>query len=240
MKIAICEDIKPEAEWLCSVIQKWTSKKEIIAEISLFEDAAGFSFALEDTVFDVLFLDIKMPGEDGVALAKRLRKNSYDMAIVFVTGEKEYILEGYEVDAVNYLIKPVDENKVYQCLSKIYDNLRKTDPYIILETENGIVKILQKDIYSVEVYGHKLVYTTKSGQYETTSSLKESKKALVEKWFVNSHRSILVNLLYIEIIEKNKVFLLDEKNNFKMEYPVSRRCHAEMNQAFISYHKNNF
>lgn len=236
MKIAVCEDIKEEADWLCETIRRWSLENGIPTEITSYADAASFSFALEDTLFDALFLDIKMPGEDGVALAKRLRNQDIGLPIVFVTGEKEYIMEGYEVEAVNYLLKPVEEEKVFQCLNRIYDKNYQQEPFIILKTEETTVKLLQREIYMVEVFAHKLVYTTKRGTFGVLSSLKEARQELLEHWFVTCHRGVLINMLYVDYIGKNSLILRDDKNNFQREVPVSRRLYAGVNEAFINFY----
>lgn len=238
MKIAVCEDISEEAEWLCEVIRRWSVENEIVAEITSYADAASFSFALEDALFDVLFLDIRMPGEDGVTLAKRLREQAYDMSIVFVTGEREYIMEGYEVEAVNYLLKPVEEKKVFQCLNRICEKSHKQEPFIILKTEDTVVKLLQREIYLVEVFGHKLVYTTEKGSFEVISSMKNARQELREEWFIICHRGVLVNLLYVDFVGKNSLCLSDDRRDFRREVPVSRRMYGEVNQAFIQFYLN--
>jgi Response regulator of the LytR/AlgR family len=237
MKIAVCEDISEEAEWLCEVIYRWSVENEKAVEITSYADAASFSFALEDILFDVLFLDIRMPGEDGVTLAKRLRKQAYDLSIVFVTGEREYIMEGYEVEAVNYLLKPLEEEKVFQCLNRICEKSRKQEPFIILKTEDITVKLLQREIYLVEVFGHRLVYVTEKGSFEVVSTMKQARQELREEWFVTCHRGVLVNLLYVDFVGKNSLLLSDDRRDFRREVPVSRRMYGEVNQAFIRFYR---
>lgn len=238
MNIAVCEDRKEEADWLCDIIRRWSVQNKIDIEITSYENAASFSFALEDHSFDALFLDIKMPGEDGVTLAKRLRQQSYDMSIVFVTGEKEYIMEGYEVDAINYLLKPIDRQKIYQCLDRIYEKNQQQEPFLLLQTEdNTTIKLLQREIYMIEVFSHKLEYTTQRGVFQTLSSMKEIRKKLISDLFITCHRGILINLLHVNTIEKNHLILNDEKNNFYRKVPVSRRLYTAVNEAFIQFYK---
>lgn len=237
MKIAVCEDQKEEAEWLCEVIRQWCTHQELPFDVVSFADAASFSFRLEDTVYDALFLDIKMPGEDGVALAKRLRERAEDIPIVFVTGEREYIMEGYEVEAVHYLLKPVQKEKIWECLDRIYLKMKTPEPYIILQTEGATVKLLQKDIYKIEVYAHKLVYTTEKGEYVVASSLKEAQKELQEGWFISCHRGVLVNLWHVVSIGKSSLILENDGMDFSVEVPVSRRLYQQVNEAFVAFYK---
>ena len=142
MRAAVCEDVLEEAQWLSDMIYKWYADKGIEGEVSIFEDAARFLFAREDYSFDVLFLDIRMPGENGVSLAKHLRRIGDDMPIIFVTGEREYILEGYEVEALHYLIKPVQEKKIFECLERVYRNAAQQEAHVILTGDMCVVKVL--------------------------------------------------------------------------------------------------
>ena len=142
MRAAVCEDVLEEAQWLSDMIYKWYADKGIEGEVSIFEDAARFLFARADYSFDVLFLDIRMPGENGVSLAKHLRRLGDDMPIIFVTGEREYILEGYEVEALHYLIKPVQEKKIFECLERVYRNAAQQEAHVILTGDMGVVKVL--------------------------------------------------------------------------------------------------
>ncbi|MCI8751837.1 MAG: LytTR family DNA-binding domain-containing protein [Lachnospiraceae bacterium] len=238
MKIAVCEDQKEEADWLCTAIRSWAADKKLPVDVVSFGDAASFLFSLDDNVYDVLFLDIKMPGEDGVTLAKRLRNMNNNVFIVFVTGEKEYVMEGYEVDAVNYLLKPVDTGQVGKCLDRIYGKTDIQQPYIILDTGEKMLKLLQKEIYKIEVFSHKLVYTTERGEFEVYSSLKEAEKELQEGYFIICHRGVLVNLMHVVTIGKNSLMLADGNTGFHMEVPVSRRLYNRVNEAFIKFYRN--
>lgn len=241
MNIAVCEDRKEEADWLCDMIRRWSIQNKIDAEITSYGDAASFSFALEDHSFDALFLDIKMPGEDGVTLAKRLRQQAYDMSIVFVTGEKEYIMEGYEVEAIHYLLKPIDRQKIYHCLDRIYEKCQQQEPFLLLQTEdNTTTKLLQREIYMIEVFSHKLEYTTTRGNFQTLSSMKKIQSKLIPDWFVTCHRGILINLLHVDTIEKNHLILADKKNNFYQKVPVSRRLYTPVNEAFINFYRQEY
>lgn len=237
MRAAVCEDALEEAQWLSDMIYKWYADKGIEGEVSIFEDAARFLFAREDYSFDVLFLDIRMPGENGVSLAKHLRRLGDDMPIIFVTGEREYILEGYEVEALHYLIKPVQEKKIFECLERVYRNAAQQEAYVILTGDMGVVKVLQKDIYYIEVFGHDMKYVTRQGEFFKTGSLKEALSELSDQDFVSCYRGIAINLRYIWRIEKDKLYMAEECRSFEKTVPVSRRMYKQVNQKFIDYNR---
>ena len=98
------------------------------------------------------------------------------MPIIFVTGEREYILEGYEVEALHYLIKPVQEKKIFECLERVYRNAAQQEAYVILTGDMGVVKVLQKDIYYIEVFGHDMKYVTRQGEFFKNRFIKGSLK----------------------------------------------------------------
>lgn len=230
MKIAICEDNQAEADWLKKVIADWAAKNRDMVQISWYSDTKQFLFAYEETCFDVLFLDIQMPGENGISLARRLRAVNDAVPIVFVTGLDEYILEGYEVEAVHYLMKPVKEGKVRECLERIAKRVKEQEPYVVLDTSDGVFKVLQKDIIKIEIFGRECTYTTVDKEYTVVQSLKEAKEMLASKYFVPCYRGILVNVQHIQAIEHSRVLLTDGR-----EAPVSRRMYASLNQAFIDF-----
>lgn len=229
MKVAICEDNQTEAEGVKRIIKNWALKDNRAVDIMVYESAESFLFDYEEKVFDALFLDIQMPGLDGISLAKRLRSQNDNVPIVFVTGIDDFISEGYDVEAVHYLLKPVREDKVFGCLERICEKLRQEEPFVLLSSDSGVAKILQKEILKVEIFSHQCVYTTVKTEYSVSQSLKEAKEKLSDD-FVLCHRGILVNLQHIEAIQNNKVFLSNGS-----EVPVSRRMYGELNQAFICF-----
>lgn len=234
VSIGICEDVQSEAEWLAERTQEWGAEQNFGIEIHFFENAEQFWFHYKAGELDALFLDIRMPGESGMMLAKKLRDKGDMLPIVFVTGEQEYIAEGYEVEAIHYLLKPVQAEKLYSCMDRICKRIDTEEPYLLLKTADTVTKVLQKDIYKIEVFAHTLVYTTKQGNYEVISSLKEAIQDLQEGWFVKCYRGILVGICHIETIGKSSLRLKIEGKE-SMEVPVSRRLYGEVNQAFIEF-----
>lgn len=146
-------------------------------------------------------------------------------------------MEGYEVGAVNYLVKPVDKKRIYLCLDRIYEKADLQEPFIIIDTGEKTVKLLQKEIYKIEVFAHKLSYTTAKGEFEVYSSLKEAQKELQDNYFTTCHRGVLVNIMHIISIGRNSLLIADDKTGFQMEVPVSRRLYNNVNEEFIRFYK---
>ena len=180
MKAAIIEDEKTHRDLLSSYIEAWGKKTKDPVFIKEYENAASFLFDWEDLEFDILFLDIQMPGMDGMELARKIRQKDEQIAIVFTTGIDDYIGEGYEVEALHYLLKPIRQAKVEECLN--YVEAQKHSSRIFI---NGQKKIMVKE------------------------SLSQMEELLKDQDFVKSHRSYLCQLSKIHQIDKDTIIFDD-------------------------------
>lgn len=232
MNIAICEDRREEAAWLKKQIEYWSLRENIKPCITLYENAQQFWFHYgSETPFDVLILDIEMPGESGISLAKKLREKGDHIPVIFVTGMDEYMAEGYDVQAVHYLLKPVNRDKLGECLHRVYENLKEQEPFLLLNTNQGTVKLLEKDILKIESFSKSCIYTTLKGEYQAAVSLKDALNSLQKETFACSHRGVLVNLRHVETITHEQVILTGGHTAL-----ISRRQYSDFNKAFIDYY----
>lgn len=234
MKIAIVEDEKEHRQLIRKYIEDVCENKNIKYQIFEFESGEQFLFENEDMNADVVFLDIQMPGISGVELARKLRENDNNIFIVFATGIDDYIEEGYDLDAIHYLKKPINKDKLSLCMDKINkknDNSR----YILFDTDNGKYKVNIKDIVSIEAAAHntRIVMRKKEDFFEikSTVSLGDMEQRLSGfAEFQKTHRSYLVNLSYVKNITKTDVVMDNES-----VIPLSRRMYKEVNENFIRY-----
>lgn len=233
MKIAIIEDEKVHSDLLKLYLERWSgeSGKNII--ISAFETAESFWFVYEENPdFDLLFVDIQMPGMNGMVLAKQVRQMDSDVVIVFTTGITDYLEEGYEVDAMHYLIKPLKEEKVRACLEKALGR-RKQEYFVMLHTDEETLKVNQRDINYVEARGHGCVIGLRQKESEeivVRESISELEDMLEAGEFVKCHRSYLCRISNIHHIGKEDIFFDDGSS-----VPVSRRMYQQVNKRFIAY-----
>ena len=233
MKIAICDDEAIQVKFLSMLIQKWADKNKKSVLIKAFDNADAFQFSwVEDKSFDVLLLDIQMPGQNGMELAKAIRKNDDNLIIIFITGFSDYIDEGYDVSALHYLIKPVKEEKLFLCLDKANDMIKKDIKTILVECGGENFRILQDDIIYIEAFAHSVVISTSIKRYEINESIGELESKLDPVMFFRPHRSFIVGLKYIRKISKNEMTLDSGE-----KIPVSRRRYQDANRAFINYYR---
>lgn len=228
-KIAICDDEQDQIEYISSLVSAWGRQNSCACDINIFNSAEAFLFEYEDNkAYDILLLDVEMKSVTGIELAKRIRKDNNRSEIIFITSHFEFVGEGYEVDALHYLIKPIDENKLMQVLNKAADKLSVEPPFVVISCEGGTIKLYESNILYVESFLHYIVIHTKDKEYR----IKESISAFEEKLsddFYRIHRSYVVSLKHITRISRTSV------NIGNLELPLSRGKYDDVNRAFIEH-----
>ena len=151
-KIAICDDMEQDTQYIASTVHKWAKKEDVTVDVYIFSSAESFLFHYADNKdFDILLLDIEMQTMNGVELAKRIRQENDAVQIIFITGYTDYIAEGYEVSALNYLMKPLSENKLFEVLNRAVLKIRKNEKSLFLSLSGETVRIPIYEIKYLEV-----------------------------------------------------------------------------------------
>ena len=232
LKIAICDDEQNQIEYLTSIVASWSVHEGHNCEICTFPSAEAFLFEYEENkVYDILLLDIEMAKMNGIDLAKKVREENSRVQIVFITGYPDFMSEGFEVVALHYLMKPVKREKLFSVLDRAVENLGHKEESLVLETENGILRVNFSKIMLAEAKGHDTILTLTSGNETAKIGINDLEKKL-DTSFVRSHRSYLVGLRHISRITKTDVIM----DNGEM-IPLSRRMYAQVNQKFIDFYK---
>ncbi len=235
MIAAIIEDEEIHKDLLTNYLEKWSEENNVKLMIKSFSSAEGFLFEwAENKEFDVLFVDIQMKKINGMEMAKKVRENDKDINIIFTTGITDYLEEGYEVEALYYLIKPINEEKVKKCMDKVFIR-KKPEQYLILHSKEENYKINLENVNYIEARGHSSVIDLvqengKSEVIEILESLAELEKILDKNKFIKCHRSYICNITNIHHIDKVNVYF-----DSGSIIPISRRLYINVNQAFIAY-----
>jgi len=231
IKIAICDDEHQQAEYIKMLVNKWANANNIKINIAMFGSAENFKAAWnENKAFDILLLDIEMGGQNGIELAKEIRKSNIKIAIIFITGFADYMSEGYDVSALHYLMKPVNENKFFEVLDKAVKNLENESKQILTVTINREdIIILPRDIIFIESSLQYIIINTKYEQYKVKMSLTEIEEKLGSGFF-KCTRSFIVGLRYVRKISKTEVILTNGA-----VIPLGRGLYKNINKAFIKY-----
>lgn len=232
MKIAVCDDDKTQTEYIAGLVAAWADRNRHLVVINTFDNAQAFQFAWSGTgSYDAVLLDIQMPGQNGMELAREIRKVDETIAIIFITGFTDYIGEGYDVAALHYLLKPVGADKLCECLDKVWGRLKNEVKTFLAECGGEKIRIRQDEILMLEAFAHSVAVTAVSQCYEVKESLGEIRRRLDEVLFVQPHRSYVVGLKYIRKIGKTDLTL---DNGTRV--PLSRRMAREVNRSFIRFY----
>lgn len=230
LKIAVCDDDALQRGYLSEVAAAWAKRNRHMAEIRQYAEPKAFLFDYsEEKDFDILLLDIEMPEMNGIELAKRIRGESTAAQIIFITGYYEYFGEGFDVSALHYLLKPVDEGKLCPVLDRAAGNLASRQRCILIAGPEFSVKVALADILYAESENVYIVVHAVGGNYRTRMALNSFSKELDETFF-KVHRSYVVNLKYIKKITRTDIVMANGDI-----VPVSRGLYGEVHAALIKY-----
>lgn len=207
-KIAICDDLESDRDYLKDLLNKWANDYSHLLSIDAFSSAESFLFHYEEAKdYDILLLDIEMGLMDGVSMAKKIRQDNDTVQIIFITGYSDYIAEGYEVNALHYLMKPVKEEKLFSVLERAIEKISKNDVVLNMDSANGMVRVPIYQIRFAEVFGN---YVTIHADDDVVvkMTLNEIEKLLDER-FYRVGRSVIVNLNEVSRVTKTEIKLLD-------------------------------
>ena len=227
MRIAICDD-----EELFRIEFKAILDKLLInidSDIDSFADSQSLYSAFCNSPYDLVFLDIEMPGIDGITLAKRLRAISENVHIVFLTSHIEYALEGYEVNALRYLVKPVDMNKLGEVLKYVQDKKNNSRQIMIREDGEDIVIDISDIIYMESMDKNVRIVTSKR-EYVTRYNISDYEEELKNSGFLRIHRGYLISLSKVKKIVKNDVVMDGD-----ISLPVSRSNLKALKDSLYTY-----
>ncbi len=227
-KVAICDDSDADRRYIMDMVRSWASAAGHEVQIDGFPSAESFLFRYAgESDYDILLLDIEMGAMDGVTMAKELRKSNDTVQIIFITGYSDYISEGYEVAALHYLMKPVNEEKLCLVLDRAAEKLAKNERVLNFEVSGEMVRVPIYQIRYADVLGN---YVTVHALTDVTvkMTLGELEKQLDER-FYRVGRSALVNLTQISRVTRTEIQLNDGT-----AIPLPRGAYEGVNRAIIN------
>ncbi|MBR5743580.1 MAG: response regulator transcription factor [Clostridia bacterium] len=228
LKIAAVDDEKEAREALARMTEAWGTERGHACETASFPTAEAFLFAYDgDESFDLLFLDVEMPGMDGLGLAKALRERKCRAEMVFVTSHAEFASEGYEVDALHYLVKPVKREKLFAVLDKAAERLAAPKRSILVSLDGETRRIPEEEILYAEARLHTVELVTEKGRFELREPFQSFAARLSDDFF-QTHRSYIVSLRHVETIAKSGATLSDGAS-----VPVAKSRYEDFLRAFI-------
>lgn len=229
MRVAIVDDEQEVRNTLAEYIKRFSEEAGI--EIETVSFVSGDSF-LEGymKIYDIVIFDVDMPGTNGINTARKLRETDQNVTIIFVTNIAQYAINGYEVDAVDYIIKPIGyydfSMKFHRTVAKA---AQKKEHILKIETTEGVRRIRMAAIVYVEVQAHYLFYHTMKNIYKVRGNMQDAERELSKNSFVRTHRSFVVNLSYVEKIKSNEIVAAGST------LPVGRAYKEQVKQKYMMY-----
>lgn len=207
MKLAIVEDDRSYRERLHSYVARFEQETKTHIEIAIFTDGTEIvEWYEKGHTLEVILLDIEMRRMDGMKAAERIREMDADVIIIYITNMAQFGIRGYEVGALDFIVKPVDYEIFAAKLKKAQRRLSSREKkYITIRNKDEILRLCTDDIIYVEVRNHSLLYHTMKRDLVCTGSLKEAEQTLGQYGFSRCKSCYLVHLSHVMKVSNDYV-----------------------------------
>lgn len=233
MRVAIVDDEVQERETMRSYLERFATETGNAIEADLYPSGDAL-LAEYKLVYDIILFDIDMPGTNGIETARKVREQDEGVTILFVTNIAQYAINAFEVEAVDYIIKPVE---FYDFAMKFRRAVKKaaqrSDRDLLLDTVDGHVRVAIPDITYVEGFDHYLVYHVRSNkggpdtEHQIRGNMRDHESMLKPYGFCRTHRSYLVNAAWIDVIHANDLIVAGT------EIPIGRSYKRDLMQDYF-------
>lgn len=232
MHIAICDDNIDELSRISSLLEDYRRECNSSITYETFRNATELLETLQTRNFDMLILDILMPGITGMEAAKEIRHTNNEIPIIFLTSSREFAVESYRVNAEDYILKPARKDEIFHVINKQFAKFIQKEAFLTIKIESGVIKIPLSSIVFVEVINRRVQFNLASGEMqETYGYLADYEDLLLaEPYFYKPHRSYLVNLNYATKLDKNGLATTIGKT-----VPVARDAFAKVKAVYMKH-----
>ncbi len=234
IKIAVVEDDDKTAGAFTGYIKQFAEESGKHFTVDRFSDGDEIVGEYKP-YYDIIFLDIEMKRFDGMSAAKEIRKLDNEVILIFVTNLAQYAVEGYSVNALDFILKPVSYPVLCELLRKLAGKLEaaRKQYHILLPSKNGMKKVAASDIYYIECFSHKVTIYTRDEFFSVTGSLNKFEGELAGSSFIRCGRSHILNLAYVDSLTGRELAV----GPYKIF--VSRPQRKNVLDAIMSYHAKN-
>ena len=238
--LAIVEDCEMQTDVIIELLSVYQAERSIKLEVSSYLSGEELLECLNGGKnFDLMLLDILMPGIDGIDLAKEIRKKDEDVTLLYITATENFAIEAFKVYASNYIVKPVTESNLFPVLDRIIPFAKKeNEQYLTFSVPDRTVKLPFSSIVCAELLNRKPCIHMENGEALTGKFLRGNFDDMIEpllndKRFLHVHKSYVINLDYAVELNSNSFIL---QNN--MVIPVTKRKFAEAKKRYLDIHTN--
>ena len=236
LRIAICDDDKLDRDRLREYVDQYLYERSAQAEVRVFDHPDTLIQECENFRPQVYLLDIVMPMVTGIQAARELRWNQPDAQIIFATSESSYALESFDVNPINYILKPVDKEKLFStldlALSRVQDEDKKS---VTVKVKGGLCSLRLDEIMYIDYRNHVVTYHMANGEIVSTPTLRIGFSEYMEENhstqdFVRCHESISVNISAVDKLTKTDITLRNKET-----VPVSKSRYNEVADSYMNY-----
>lgn len=232
MRIAICDDDNKDLLQIASLLESYRNSRKVQLSYVSFQNAMDLLASMDIRDYDLILLDMLMPGINGMEAAREIRERNSRVQIVFLTSSPEYAVESYSVRAYYYILKPASEEKFFLILDKLMDDFRKPEDALLLKTQSSVFSLPYGKMEYIEVSAKKLYfYLTDGSMREVTGKLADYEQALLKRpGFMKVHRSYLVNLQWVKELHQGELITVSGRH-----VPVSRAAYPQVRTAYTHF-----
>jgi len=232
LKIAVCDDDSQELERISSFIDTYQRESKVLLTYKTFQSAIELISSMGSSDYDILLLDILMPGINGMQAAHEIRSFDAGVKMVFLTSSPEFAVESYAVKAYDYILKPVSRDKLFSILEAVIAEEQKPLEGLTVKTQSGMARILFSRLAFVEIMNKKLYFHLADGSVqEVTASLAAFEEELLARAeFVKVHRSYIVNLWQVGELGSKELITHAGKT-----VPISRLLYGKVREAYMKH-----
>lgn len=231
--IAVCDDEIVECAFLAEKIREALKGMKVPCILRQFNSGEALLQAEES--FDIIFLDILMEGLDGMKTAWAMRRKDSLSVLIFVSASREYVFDAYDVEAFQYLLKPIEEEKLKRVLQKaVLKRAAVSSDFIVINRERQKKKIFLRDIMYFEIRGRLIDIHKPEGILDYYGKIGMLEEELLDKGFFRCHKSYLVHLKYVAGYNRQEAIL---ENGEKI--PLSKRRYEAFCKALLCFMKKN-
>lgn len=229
MRIAICEDNELHREMFACMLDRYAAETSIELTLTQYINGVNFLYDIEEgAYFDIVFLDIYMDDILGIDIARKIRAGGYRGSIIFLTASPDFALEGYNVDADSYLLKPLSYSKLKTVLDGITHEATPSS-YQVCQ-RSSVINLAFHEILYIESQNSKcMIHTVFGKTYTAYKTLNTIEKELNSSNFYRCHQSFLVNLYHVRQIDKQFILWNGES------VPIRQRGIKSAREAFVAY-----
>ena len=233
LRVAIVEDSPRDAEQLTTCLQRFSRKHGMEIEIQRYENALLFLQGYKGD-FEIVFMDIDMPMMSGMEAARSLRQVDPHVLLIFVTALARFALNGYEVDAYDFIVKPVQENffeaKMNRAVKKLSSEQRTR---LLIKSGDKSIRIFADEIIYVDIFNHVLTFHTEQGPFSTRGTMKDLMETLDGNLFAMCNKSYVVNMRHIEMLDGDEAVMTNGDR-----LPISRPRKTAFMQQIADFYGN--